>query len=113
MNTSESQSHAPLKLRSFIDRFPAIAWSALPDGFLDFVNQRFRDYTGLSSDQLYGSEWKSTIHRDDVQQIENWWQSLRQSHGTHGREVGTSDKCPCQLFGQIVFIVNRLAERSS
>jgi formate hydrogenlyase transcriptional activator len=68
-----------LELRSFIDRVPALAWSALPDGSLDFFNQRFRDYTGLSSDQLYGSEWKSAVHRDDIQQLETWWQGLRQS----------------------------------
>jgi len=68
-----------LELRSFIDRIPALAWSALPDGSLDFFNQRFRDYTGLSSDQLYGSEWKSAVHRDDIQQLEIWWQGLRQS----------------------------------
>jgi len=79
MTTSESQSPTPLELRSFIDRVPALAWSALPDGSLDFFNQRFRDYTGLSPDQLYGSEWKSAVHRDDIQQFETWWQGLRQS----------------------------------
>jgi len=79
MTTSESQSPTPLELRSFIDRVPALAWSAPPDGSLDFFNQRFRDYTGLSSDQLYGSEWKSAVHRDDIQQLETWWQGLRQS----------------------------------
>ena len=86
MSTSESQSHAPVELRSFIDRVPAIAWSALPDGSLDSVSQQFRDYTALSPDQLYGSEWKSTIHRDDVQQLETWWQTLRQS-----QEAGTTE----------------------
>jgi PAS domain S-box-containing protein len=79
MSTSESQNHSPLELRPFADRFPAIAWSALPDGSLDFINQRFRGYTGLSPDQLYGSEWKSTIHRDDLQRLENWLQNLLQS----------------------------------
>ena len=79
MTTSESQSPTPLELRSFIDRVPALAWSAPPDGSLDFFNQRFRDYTGLSSNQLYGSEWKSAVHRDDIQQLETWWQGLRQS----------------------------------
>jgi formate hydrogenlyase transcriptional activator len=76
-----------LELRPFIDGVPAIAWSALPDGSLDFVNQRFRDYTGLSPEQLYGSEWKSAIHRDDVQQLETWWQTLRQSQETGTTEV--------------------------
>ena len=87
MSTSEGQTRTTLELRAFIDAFPAIAWSALPDGSLDFVNQRFRDYTGLSSDQLTGSEWKSAVHRDDIQKIETWWQDLSQS-----QEAGTTEK---------------------
>jgi PAS domain S-box-containing protein len=61
MSASESQNPAPLELRSFIDHVPALGWSALADGSLEYVNQRFRDYTGLSPDELYGSGWKSAI----------------------------------------------------
>jgi len=85
MRTSESQNSASLELRRFIDHVPALGWSALPDGSLEYVNQLFRDYTGVSPDQLYGSGWKSAIHRDDMQQFEAWWQSL-----SHGQEAGTT-----------------------
>jgi PAS domain S-box-containing protein len=95
MSTSEGQTRTTLELRAFIDAFPAIAWSALPDGSLDFVNQRFRDYTGLSSDQLYGSEWKSAVHRDDIQKIETWWQDLSQS-----QEAGTTEKRLLRFDGE-------------
>lgn len=87
MSTSAGQSPATLKLRAFIDAVLAIAWSALPDGSLDFVNQRFRDYTGLSSDQLTGWEWKSVVHPDDIPRLETWWQDLRQS-----QVAGTTEK---------------------
>jgi formate hydrogenlyase transcriptional activator len=87
MGTSEGQTRTTLELRAFIDAFPAIAWSALPDGSLDFVNQRFRDYTGLSSEQLYGGEWKAAVHRDDIPKIETWWQHISQSQGP-----GTTEK---------------------
>ena len=87
MTTSESQSRTPLELRAFIDSVLTIAWSAQPDGSLDFVNQRFRDYTGLSSDQLTGWEWKAVVHRDDIPQLETWWQDVRQS-----QKAGTTEK---------------------
>src|SRR5215471_13684012 len=87
MTPSESRNPAPLELRSFLDRIPTIAWSALPDGSLDFCNQPFRDYTGLSLDQLYGTEWKSAVHREDIQPLETWWQNLRQSQGAGTTEV--------------------------
>jgi len=87
MSMSEGQSPATLKLRAFIDAVLAIAWSALPDGSLDFVNKRFRDYTGLPSEQLTGWEWKSVVHPDDIPQLETWWQDVRQSE-----EAGTTEK---------------------
>jgi formate hydrogenlyase transcriptional activator len=87
MRTSEGQTRAALDLRAFIDSVLTIAWSALPDGSLDFINQRFRDYTGLSSDQLTGWEWKSVVHPDDIPQLQIWWQDVRQSE-----EAGTTEK---------------------
>jgi PAS domain S-box-containing protein len=87
MSTSADQSPATLKLRPFIDAVLAIAWSSLPDGSLDFINQRFRDYTGLSSDQLTGLKWKSAVHPDDIQKLETWWQHLSQS-----QEAATTEK---------------------
>ncbi len=87
MTSPESQTPADSELRSFIDRVPALAWSALPDGSLDFFNQRFLDFTGLSPDQLYGSEWKSAVHRDDIQHLEAWWRDLKQSQVTGTTEV--------------------------
>jgi PAS domain S-box-containing protein len=61
-------------------RIEAFVWSALPDGSLDFFNKPFQDYTGLPSDQLYGSDWKSSVHPDEIQRLETWWQDIRQSH---------------------------------
>jgi len=87
MSTSVGQTRNTVNLRSFIDAVLTIAWSALPDGSLDFVNQRFREYTGLSSDQLTGWEWKSVVHPDDIQRLGTWWQDVRQS-----QEAGTTEK---------------------
>ena len=87
MSTGEGQTRSTLNLRAFIDSVLAIAWSALPDGSLDFINQRFRDYTGLSSHQLTGWEWKAVVHRDDILQLETWWQDVRQT-----QKAGTTEK---------------------
>jgi len=77
MDTNDG-SRAHLELRAFIDGIPAFAWSARPDGFPEFVNRRLQDYTGLSPQQLYG-QWKSILHRDEVEDFENWWQGLQNS----------------------------------
>src|SRR5215469_11113776 len=80
------QTPAHSELRRFIDHVPALGWSALPDGSFEYVNQRFRDYTGLSLGELYGSGWKSAVHRDGIQPLESWIQELIQS-----REAGTTE----------------------
>jgi formate hydrogenlyase transcriptional activator len=85
MSATEGQN-ASFELRSFLDRIPTMAWSALPDGSLDFCNQPFRDYARLSPDQLYHLGWKSVVHREDIQQLETWWHNLRQS-----QEAGTTE----------------------
>ena len=84
MNTNDG-ARAPLELRAFIDSIPAFAWSAGHDGSPEFVNQRLQDYSGLSPDQIDG-HWKSILHRDDAEDFENWWRSLRNS-----REPGLTE----------------------
>ena len=86
LTTPGIQTPAHAELRRFIDHVPALGWSALPDGSLEYVNQRFREYTGLSPDELYESGWKSAVHRDDIQPLESWLQKLIQS-----REAGTTE----------------------
>lgn len=86
VSTAERQLPAPLELRSFLERIPTMAWLALPDGSLDFCNQPFGDYVRLSPDQLYHLGWKSAVHGEDIQQLETWWQNLRQS-----QEAGTTE----------------------
>jgi formate hydrogenlyase transcriptional activator len=87
MTTPEIQTSVHLELRRFIDHVPALGWSALPDGSFNYVNQRFREYTGRSLDELYGSGWKSAIHRDDVQPLESWLRELIQSREAGATEV--------------------------
>jgi PAS domain S-box-containing protein len=87
MTSPEGQTPARLELRRFIDHVPALGWSALPDGSLDYVNQRFCNYTGLSPSELYGTGWKSAVHRDDIQLLESWSHETRQSQDAGTTEV--------------------------
>src|SRR6202140_115083 len=61
-------------LRSIINTIPMLAWSARPDGFCDFLNQRWLDFTGLSAEQASGSGWGATIHPDDAKGVLDSWQ---------------------------------------
>jgi PAS domain S-box-containing protein len=43
-------------------------WSARPDG-LDFVNQRWLDYTGLTQEEALGRGWEAAVHLDDLTRL--------------------------------------------
>jgi len=85
MKPSDAQS-GDLELRAFIDGMPALAWSCSADGFPEFVNRRLQDFSGLSPDQIC-EEWKSILHRDDVEQFEKWWQGLQNSRNAGQTEL--------------------------
>ncbi len=60
-------------LRLVIDTIPALVWSKSPDGSADFLNQRFREYTGLSVEEGLGEGWLKTIHpKDRASSIDAW-----------------------------------------
>jgi PAS domain S-box-containing protein len=54
------------RLRLVIDTLPAMVWSKSPDGSADFLNQRFREFTGLSVEDGLGWGWmKNAVHPED------------------------------------------------
>jgi PAS domain S-box-containing protein len=62
------------RLRLVIDTLPALVWSKLPDGSADFLNQRFREYTGLSEEEGLGWGWmRNAFHPED--HVEEEWRA--------------------------------------
>src|SRR5713101_5070773 len=63
------------RLRLVIDTIPAHAWSARPDGSVDFINQRFLEFTGRSMEEMLGWGWGSLVHTDDLSRYIGEWQA--------------------------------------
>ncbi len=63
------------RLRLAIDTIPALVWSARPDGSIDFVNQRWEEYTGLSLEEGLGWKWGETVHPDDIERFVREWRT--------------------------------------
>jgi PAS domain-containing protein len=59
-----------------IDAIPALAWSSDSGGSVDYVNQRWREYTGLSPEESYGRGWKTAIYPDDLATLTEKWEAL-------------------------------------
>jgi PAS domain S-box-containing protein len=54
------------KLRDVVETIPTFAWTALPDGAVDFVNHHWVEYTGLSAEKTMGSGWEAAAHPADL-----------------------------------------------
>src|SRR5882762_634714 len=59
-------------LRLVIDTIPTMAWSLLPDGALDFVNQRWLEYTGLSLQEALADSRRIVHAKDLPTAVEEW-----------------------------------------
>jgi PAS domain S-box-containing protein len=61
LRESEAQFH------QLADAMPQIVWTAQPDGFIDYYNERWYEYTGFPRDEFGQSSWEPILHPDDVQ----------------------------------------------
>lgn len=66
-----------LQYRTLAETIPQQVWTALPDGRLDFVNQRVTEYFGHSFGEMIDSGWQDVVNPDDLGPVvEQWTQSL-------------------------------------
>jgi PAS domain S-box-containing protein len=64
------------KLKAIIDTIPTLAWSAHPDGSVDFLSQNYLDYVGLAPDQTLNWNWTAAVHPDDLPGLAAAWQAI-------------------------------------
>jgi PAS domain S-box-containing protein len=66
------------KYRLLAELIPQIVWTAGPDGIFDYYNERWYEYTGLSPEQSWGSDWQAVVHPEDLQRyVDAWAAALR------------------------------------
>jgi formate hydrogenlyase transcriptional activator len=74
-----SQSVQSMDIRLIVDKIPAFTWSAHADGSVEFVNQRWREYAGLSAEESQGWGWQAAIHPEDLPSLMEKWRELLRS----------------------------------
>jgi PAS domain S-box-containing protein len=70
-------AEAEALLRAFVNNLPELAWSAQPDGYIDFYNQRWFDYTGTTMAEMEGWGWDK-VHDPAILPavVERWRHSV-------------------------------------
>ena len=60
------------RLRLIINTMPTMVWTLRPDGTVDFVNQRWLDYTGLSLEEEIEDPTRP-VHPEDLPRVMEKW----------------------------------------
>jgi PAS domain S-box-containing protein len=55
------------RFRQLADAMPQIVWAARPDGYLDYYNERWYEFTGFPRGQGGDQSWEPILHPEDVQ----------------------------------------------
>ncbi|MFQ4137885.1 PAS domain-containing protein [Nodosilinea sp. PGN35] len=76
--TEQKQAEAALRkselhFRTLANSMPQMFWTALPDGQLEYCNQRWYDYTGLDPAASFARGWLAVLHPEDRDRCQTAW----------------------------------------
>ncbi len=74
------------RFRELTEAMPMIVWTATPDGAVDYFNQRFFEYTGVSPDQPVDRCWQQTLPHADLERCGPAWAQALQTGDTFETE---------------------------
>lgn len=71
------------RFRSLADSMPQLVWTALPDGTVDYYNQRHLEYHEIKQKEETVWEWAPVLHPDDLQTTVDAWRHAVESGETY------------------------------
>ena len=73
----EELRHSEQRYRFLADLMPQIVWTARPDGYLDYYNKRWYEFTGFVVGAGGDDSWKPVLHPNDVELcLTLWYESV-------------------------------------
>ena len=72
------------RFRTLADTMPQMVWSTLPDGYHDYYNARWYEFTGVPEGSTDGEAWNGMFHPDDQERAwKRWRNSLETGEPYH------------------------------
>ncbi|WP_426019906.1 PAS domain-containing protein [Brevundimonas sp. DWR2-3-1b1] len=71
--TARALSESETRFRVLADAMPQMVWSAQPDGFHDYYNARWYEFTGVPAGSTDGEGWNDMFHADDQERAWAVW----------------------------------------
>lgn len=71
--TIDALAASEARFRAIADSMPQMVWSTLPDGFHDYYNARWYEFTGVPAGTTDGEGWAGMFHPDDQARAWDRW----------------------------------------
>ena len=71
--TREALRKSEAEFRTITETMPQIVWATLPDGYHDFYNARWYEFTGVAEGSTDGAGWNDIFHPDDQEEAWKRW----------------------------------------
>ena len=85
----EALHRSEQQLRDVIDTIPMMAWTALPDGSVDFVSRSWLEYTGFSMEDCLDAGRSAVAYPEDLDRTAQKWQAALATGEPYECEVRT------------------------
>jgi PAS domain S-box-containing protein len=97
---TEAARRSEREFRDVVNTVPAHVWSTSPEGQVDFVNDRWLQFTGLTLDGASGWKWEAVLHPDDrTRVVADWHTAVKNGQATESEaRVRRADGEYCWWF---------------
>jgi PAS domain S-box-containing protein len=70
------EERAERRFRLLAEAIPQIVWTTTADGYCDYQNRRWHEYSGMSAEESSGSGWLEAVHPEDRAQHGSLWAEI-------------------------------------
>ncbi|MGB7415239.1 MAG: PAS domain-containing protein, partial [Thermosynechococcaceae cyanobacterium] len=67
------------RFEQIADTMPQMVWVTRADGYTEYFNRRWYEFTGCSPEESLGENWSAPLHPDDLQKATDGWKQSVQS----------------------------------
>ena len=67
------------KFRAITNAMPQMVWSTHPNGYAEYYNEQWYEFTGASVGATDGEQWQNVLHPDDQQRTAQAWRHSLQT----------------------------------
>jgi PAS domain S-box-containing protein len=82
----EAAQENKTRFRALVDLVPSFVWFAEPGGSLEYLNDRWYEYTGQAPEEALPDGWAEVLHPDDAERTRREWEEARLAETSYQNE---------------------------